>query len=367
MNDDLILNSHLDTLASSGEVTDDDIIAFLQELPPEERIEHQVNLAKLIGQIPEVKNHLESILADDKPIDAECLDPVALRFAAFKALVTFHRRNKNITMLESLHMDYGHLFSERPMYNESYSVLLRVRGQPDDIYEAIDIQENVLEEVADNPGIYQAHANTITQAIEDGIISGSQREEYLEKARHSIDRAISLWRDYGKYHVTKGRILALQGRFDEGRRKIEQGIDLEDPEKDDYAIRIGQFQQHLLRTDFREYESQLQDRLDLAEDQLDSIKEDSEEVVDRLRNSMLQFLGFFTAIIAAIITTTQIATNYSPTAAGHLIVIIFGGLTASFGGLSIIIPKDDATRRGLYVTGLGILLIVGAMIPFYLL
>lgn len=360
MDESLIFDKKVDQLASKKEVTEEDILEFLKELPDKEAIEHQVNLAKVVSRVDSAVGHLESILENDEI-------EIKIRFAAFRALAVYHRRNKNETMLESLHNRYEHLFSDRIMYDLVYSVLLRVKGKPDDIYRAIDLQENVIEEVTENPGVYQAHANTITQAIEDGIISQEEREEFLERARRSIDRAISLWRDYGKYHVTKGRILALEGRYEEARRKIQQGIDLEDPGKDDYAIRIGQFQQHLLRTDFREYEASLQQRLDSAESKLSDIEEDSEEVVNRLRNTMLQFLGFFTAIIAGIIATIQITTNFSPLAAGHLIVIIFGGLTVSFGGLSIIIPKEDATKRGLYITILGLLLIVGATLSLSIL
>ena len=365
MNKSLVLNEEVAALESQSQVSRSDITNFLEKLPDEKRIESQISLAKLVGRVTAAIDHLEVILDNDitKNVDS---NPNEIRFAAFRGLVTYHRRNKNITILETLHNEFEHLFSDRVMYDEKYAILLRVRGQPDDIYRAIDLLEKVLEDVTNNPGIYQAHANTITQAIEDGIISEEDREQYLSKARQSIDRAISLWRGYGKYHVTKGRILTLQGQYAEARRKVEQGIDLEDPGKEDYAIRIGQFQQHLLRTDFREYETRLQKRLNSAESKLVDIEKESEQVVDRLRNTMLQFLGFFTAVIAAIITTTQIATNYSPSAAGHLILMIFGGLTASFGGLSIIIPKDSARKRGLLITALGLIMSIGALIPLYL-
>lgn len=366
MDESLILNQQLDTLDAKDAVTRQDILTFLGQLPPEEEIEHQVSLNGLVGRIDGAIDHLEAILRDSDLPSVEEQNQAAIRFAAFRAIATHHRRNKNTSMLEDLHDSYEHLFSDRPMYDLFYSVFLRVRHHPNDIYRAIDIQESVLESIKENPGIYQAHANTITRAIEDDIIRDEDRDKYLEKARHSIDRAISLWYGYGKYHVTKGRVLALQGQYNESRQKIEDGIDLEDPSKDDYAIRIGQFQQHLLRTDFREYEARLQDRLRSAESELTNVEDEIEQVVNRFRNTMLQFLGFFTAIIAAVITTIQIAANFPPSAAGKLIVMIFGGLIASFGGLSIIIPTEDAMKRGLWITALGLLLIFIAQIPFYL-
>ncbi|MFP9191267.1 hypothetical protein ACLI4Q_06340 [Natrialbaceae archaeon A-CW1-1] len=348
-------------------VTREDVLSFLATQPPEESVEYEVNIANLVGRIDRSVAHLESILADDTLEEHNDTDALTIRFGAFRGLATYHRRNMNVTALENLHDTYEHLFAERPMYDHVHAVLLRVRGRPEDIHRAISLQESLLEEVTGNAGLYQAYANTITQAIEDGIIADDEHEEYLTQARRAADQAISLWRGYGKYHVTKGRILALQGEYKEARRQIEQGIDIEDPGKDDYAIRIGQFQQYLLRIDFLEYETKLQNRIERAESKLADFEAETQNVADRFRTTMLQFLGFFTAIIAAIIVTIQIATNYPPTAAGHLIIIVFGGLATSFGGLSYLIPSEGAQRRGLSITTLGLLLVLLGLVPLYLL
>ncbi len=357
-NEDLVFEEEIENLEMSDSVNHEDIVDFLQNLPEPRNIEFQVNIANLVQRVSESSFYLEKILEDGLSKD--------IRFKAFYALQTYYRRNKDLSDLEELYKNYSHIFSDRTMYKVLHSVLLRLRNKPESIFQAIEEQSVVLNEISDNPGIYQAKANTIVQAIEDGIISDDRRDQYLNDAKKAIRNAISIWPDYGKYHVTHGRILKLEGKYEAAREEIEKGIDLEEANKEDYAIRIASFQQHLLKVDFEEYHNELEKQIDREEKRVESLSKDLDDALQGFRKSNLQFLGFFAAILGGVIITMQVATNYPAIQAGPLILIIFGGLSTSFGLFSLIVPRKEETNLGLKIVGVGILILLFGFIILWI-
>lgn len=398
LRNDLLLEKEikeLKELSLKDNLNNEKVFQFLDQLPEETDLEYQVNIGNLIGAVPEVVPILRKILDQDgsqiQNHDIKSSEEEIL-FASFNILATHYRRTENVADLCEIHDRFRSRFVDRVAYQNLQAVLYRIEAKRSKdkttVRKALELQQSVLEEVSNNPAYYQAKANTIAQAIEGNIFKGEEREELLQSGIDAANQAIDLWEEYGKYHITKGRLHALMGEYSAARDEIRKGIDLEDEDQQNYALRIGQFRRHLLQVDLKETRDQIekdieefQDKLSDSKNEIKTIQDDFDqqieqakseiefdlkdelnEITGKFRNTTLQFLGFFTAIIAAVITTIQIASQYPPLEAGALMIVVFGGLTTSFGAFSLIIPDDRSIWYGIGVTAFGFTILGFAVI-----
>ena len=84
---------------------------------------------------------------------------------------------------------------------------------------------------------------------------------WFERALSSIDKAIMLDPQYAKFYCTKGRILALGGRYTEAIALINQAISKEDSSRSDYALTIAGYQYYKLQIQMRQQRDELQNQI----------------------------------------------------------------------------------------------------------
>ncbi|PSQ17363.1 hypothetical protein BRD00_07890 [Halobacteriales archaeon QS_8_69_26] len=399
--EDRVLDDRVEELAASERVAFDDVVEFLVALPDEETVEHRIDVENLVARVPGAVEHLRELLAREGLV-FEDANATTVRFGAFLALQAHYRRQRDVAAMERLHEEYDHLFSDRPMYEAARAQLLRVRGGQDDHERAVRAFESVVEEAPDDPWLQHNLAETIVEGLEDDVLPAADRGKYRRQAREAVDRALERRPEHGPYHVTRGRVLALSGEFDRARAEIERGIHLTDAGEEGYALRTARFQRHLLGVEIREAEERFGTRIEDAEERIDDLERRSEAAIedvraetdeaieelraesdevaedlrsradgtledlhrraegvrDGFRNASLQFLGFFTAVLAAVVTTVQIATSYGPRPAGALILMVFGGLTASMGAFAGLVADEDGPGRPeatMVLAGIGLL------------
>lgn len=392
-----LLDDRIEALRTSERLATDDVIEFLVELPDETRIEHRIDVENLVARVPTAVEHLRTIL-DREGLVFEDADAASVRFGAFLALHAHHLRNRDRAALQRLHEEHDHRFSGRPMYDAARAEYLRLRGGTEHLARAVGAFEDAIEAVPGNAWLHHALAETVAEALEDGDPAEYDREEYRDRARTAVDRAIDLRPGYGTYHVTRGRLLALSGEYDRARGEMERGIHLTEADRSDYGLRVARFQRHLLGVEIREERARLDDELDAVEtrigevgdraeerlaavedraedrldrltgrlerieerteDRLDRIEERSESSVGDFRTAALQFLGFFAAVLAAVLLTVQVAVTYPPPAAGALVLMVFGGLTASLGAFTLVVGEETGRSEAAMVV-VGLLVLAG--------
>lgn len=197
-------------------------------------------------------------------------------------------------------------------------------------------------------------------------------DEWLEKAIDAADKATILERKYAKFYCTKGRLIAVAGRYDDGVSLVRVAIDLEDSALTDYAIRIGDYQyfllrilaaknEHVMRENMGGQLLALQGQVTRAESQV----EDSVRRADDASIRNLEFLGFFAALISFTIGSIQISVPHKAADVATLIVVLFGSLLCAFAGFSFIVQRDlrYAARRAVPVFMLGVfVLMIGLLV-----
>lgn len=339
-----------DVEALPSSPTPDELLAVLSELPEESDRSWELILTRLAERGPEAADALATLL-DREEFDGG--DDV--QFAAFFAYCTYLRRQKNSTELERTLADYE-FFADRPMYLHLRSLSAKLRGTDQDYTDSIDYARQAAAKVDGHAGVSHGFATAVVTAVEEGIEEPSDdllaiAEEHLGIAlRHS---------DYPKFYATRGRLHAIRGRFDRAKASVRRAMDKESQNKSDYAIRISDYQQVLMRIQLQEQMAVLETEVEETRAELAAAREESAEIVRSMQVRTLQFLGFFATLLAVIITSVQIATSFSVRGAATLMLVMTGGLLCAFGGFSTSLPDGNSARRGGLVFLAG-LLVVGA-------
>lgn len=343
------------------------VVDFLSSLPEEGSREWETSLTDLVTKedsvdVDRVIDILENLI-ESKQHDAE------IRFAAFFAYCTRLRRDENYQELGGFIEDYATEYENRLMYLHLKGMY--IKGKGGNMEEALNYSKKAAEmleeeEELDNAGVYHSVASGLVGMMED---TSKVTQDKLEEAEEYIGLALEN-SDYAKFYATKGRLRSLQGYYGEAKDLIERAISKEDPERRQYAARLGNYHRHLFKNLSREKDENinkttnvLEERLDKAENDLENAVDEAvdraEEEVKKSRTSTLQVLGFFSAIIAVVVTTVQISTGFTPSAAAFLFLVITGGLTSSFSLFAVLLSGDDIElRRIVFTIVAGFVLIV---------
>lgn len=215
-----------------------------------------------------------------------------------------------------------------------------------------------------HPGVLTSFCGAVNTAIERDVVS-TDREELLEDAYESIDRAIDLY-EYPQYYLNKGRTLSKMGRYSEAIRSIETAINEENSRKTRYSIRVDRYRHKLLEVKQKQLREEIDTRLGDTREQIQGLKrgtrkelsqieddtrermnEIQEETNQRaddkihdLRTQELQFLAFFGGLITIAVSSISIASEMSFLQAGGLILILIGGFLIAFVGFTHLIPLE---------------------------
>lgn len=204
----------------------------------------------------------------------------------------------------------------------------------------------------------------------------------LDVAEDMIDTALNEYSSSVEFLLTKARISIEKSSWNEAEAAITEGRQSLDVHRDDYdhillefrileheldlSSSINEFNDRVLeiQSDIRPLEekiSKLNKEISEGEDSVDDLK-------NRLENNntqFLQFLGFFSALLAVAVTSTQVATTTENFATGfRLILALTGALLISFGGFSTMFVSRE--RPGRILAPL-FMILTGSGIIYYLL
>ena len=161
----------------------------------------------------------------------------------------------------------------------------------------------------------------------------------LHEAERCIDKAIAIVDGkYARYFATKADLLSKTGRYSEAKVLIQKAIEIEPSGRDDYALRIGDYQQIRLKIQFLEHSQVLQIK-----------QKESIEILEEVRLRVIELLGLLSAVIAFLGTSIQIGKGFTLTDAARLMTISGGVILIIFSSYSMIFFRSKLRTSQLVV------------------
>jgi hypothetical protein len=151
---------------------------------------------------------------------------------------------------------YYELFHDIDQYLVTRSIILRHSNHKDEIEQGIRIALEVVKKDSyqDNVNIYTTFASAILTGIEEEIpFVLAEKEYYLQQAIEFIQTALAQ-KEYAKNRFLLGRLLYHTAIDDnnlsllkKAKKAIQHAIDVEDSFREDYSLRILEYQSYLIR------------------------------------------------------------------------------------------------------------------------
>lgn len=228
---------------------------------------------------------------------------------------------------------------------------------------------DAVEQGVENPELRLLIARTIAKLV--GTPGDSRFEiredisldsdQLLELATDQASQAIEQDDTNPENYYVKAAIHTERDQFDCAKTAIEESINLaydQELEAVRYKNLRTEIHQAADRAEIQTEVEEAQSTIGDLEERYNKLSDQLESATDTYRTQVLQFLGFFAAIITVVITTTQVAINLSFPESAGLILVLIGGLLIAFDGFSILIlPSSKIDNQFLLYAG--VVLIVG--------
>jgi tetratricopeptide (TPR) repeat protein len=295
-----------------------------------------------------------------------------IRYAIFYILSIYYRRNRSFLLLQKLMNTYLQEFSGQRTFPHLMSLYYRQTNSADQIHQAVEEARRAKLNCPDHAGVLNNFAELVA-------VIGESYEKVdsatLNEALEAIQQAIGLDRAYPKFYATQGRLLALKGDVERARTLIQHAINMEDTTETDYAVRLGDYQSHLLGVLILQFKHRLEADLQTAQTGIEKHRESVEQAlhqqqakvetaVSTAQSSNLQFLGFFTALLSFVVGSTQILSHEPLRAAEHLIIVLGGVMLLVVLAFTMVLRPASERWAKTYWVGIAIslVLIVGGLL-----
>lgn len=258
----------------------------------------------------------------------------SLKFNAFYSLMVLYRKQKDVSKAEKIAKKYNYLFKDKPLYLYQMSSIHKKRLTQSDAILSIEYARKAKEQIEmineEYPGFYHNLADVIALAYENKLISGN---DLIEEGIENITKALAIDYNYAKYYCTLGRLQMLEGNYIEAKKNIIHAIDIEDSTRKDFALRISDYQDALVKCSIAQSMNEIENVMSNFEQN----KTQLEQELEKMRNSVIEFIGFFAAIVALVLASVQVSVSMRWEDGIKVIGFMIGGIIISFGCLRLIL------------------------------
>jgi tetratricopeptide (TPR) repeat protein len=310
----------------------EEIAAALDALPPWESAEHHSAAMTVCTSLTDADLELLERLIGDHS------DPLRA-FNAFYVLLARHRRALDGSRFRTAYLRHAARFASVPMRALLESDLALLDPTGPNLGAALRHAASALAAYPDNLALVAHHSRVLA---EYGWSGAEVAEGELRAALAQAERAVEISPEQPRYRAVRAQLAALSGDFDTALTSIQRAMDLEDSARSGYAVRIVEY--HRIRADIvlRRETQDIRRGLRETADRLEaSMKARVEQVsqetraheqaeITRLRSETLGSLGLLAAVIAFIVTSTQIAQDQPLREALRLLAGLAGMLTLVF-------------------------------------
>jgi tetratricopeptide (TPR) repeat protein len=212
------------------------------------------------------------------------------------------------------------------------------------------------------PAFTQIYTETVVLQCEMATEDISEEErELLEESKKLIGKAI-IKRPYAKFYSTRGRIYCCDKNYDEGINEVRKAIEIEDSKREDYFTRINEYQSLISRFQSIKDKKALKEEAKQIREEMKKNTENFQQLMDKSKIDYISILGFFSAVMALIIGSTDIIKGQITMIDSLLLLMGFAGMIViSFGCLNMLLVRKEETRTNKYPEWL-LLVIGGGMI-----
>lgn len=337
------------------------LLDFFQHLPEQTDYNFELYLTKLVN---ELSGHGEQDLIFEEALNELTKDnnqDKNIRFASFYALNILYRHKLDIDKLKNLFIEisknenHRKILEKQPLFIHLKSLYLRTIAdfEKSDTYfkEALNCAEKAAKELPDHPGVLHSWAEMIVNQLEQEMIKNNNllidsSDERIKNAAKAIEDAIDGYSEYSKFYITKGRLLALTGKFNEADREIKKAITMEDSSKPNYSLKIVQYREILTVVNMMARMAKYEKKYDELENKL---KQQQVQIIE--------FLGLFTAIISFTVASIQFSTNMFFSDGAKLLMVFTGCILFIYGCLGISI-RGFTWKRTAVIFAIALLLFV---------
>ncbi|MFF4749952.1 hypothetical protein ACWD5R_19355 [Streptomyces sp. NPDC002514] len=344
---------------SPGEISN-----ALDALPPLDSAEHHgAAMTVCTGLTDADLGPLEGLIRDNA-------DPLRA-FNAFYVLLARHRRALDGTRFRSVYLRHASRFASVPMRAVLESDLALLDPMGPNLPAALRHAASALAAYPDNLALVAHHSRVLA---EYGWGGAEVAEEDLRASLTQMERAVEISPEVPRYRAVRAQLTALLGDFDTALISIQRAMDLEDSARSGYAVRVVEYhriradivlrrESQAIRSGLRETADRLEASMKARVDQVvQETRAHEQEEITRLRSETMGSLGLLAAVIAFIVTSTQIAQDLPLKEALRLLAGLAGMLTLVFTAFGAVFGIGR-TSRLLLPAVLGVALFVLAWIP----
>ena len=305
------------------------------------------------------------------------------RFAALVALHTHARHVDDFEAARELLLRYREDFQHLAKYWHLRAISAKAEGRTEETIEFCKAAISKGEEIAEkDAGFLHTYAAAIIKAHLDG---GRAAEDAalptLERAGEMLEQAQELSRAesaegkiYPKFLYTHGRLLTASRQFEKAAEMYARAIETENSDREDYTRRIlsykeGELDNTIRRVRWEERQERehleqvieaVENRAEQKLDEMDETLAQAKLSIESVQSEFLQFLGFFSAVIAVVLGSVNIASGRPVGEAAQLIALFTGGLLFVMGTFSLLIHPDSNPKMRLASAVVGLGCAVGA-------
>ena len=327
------------------------LVEIFQSAPKHDDPEYTIFLRNLVLQYS-----YNDLFNQFFPIIEEKRIPLEFRFSAYYACSIFFRRNNKFEEMVEIADKYSQLFVKYPLNNIVLSFKFRYKAIE---YHSIDLMYNSISYALKAKKILIHHkavlhhfAETIATGLEHDLIKNDNKNIFTQNAIIAIKESIDLWalepdqKKYAKNYATLGRLYIQKGDYDNGTSNILKSLNYEEGDNIESLKRIIKYNNYLYNAqnkksihNLHKQESLIQEKLKMKVGQLT-------EELEKSKSHFLEFLAFFSSIIALITCSTSIiakANNFH--IATCLIIILCGVIIFSFNIFSLLLETQHHTKK----------------------
>ncbi|WP_336337262.1 hypothetical protein [Haloarcula brevis] len=308
------------------------------------------------------------------------------RFYIFYLLSKLHFELDDYEGMRKLAERYESIFGDQPYFGKIMALSLLNSRESDLLTNSLDTIFEYSKNNPEYPELHKVLAQVIAVMVENDITYAGDNanipkneNELLKLGYDEINRALEADNIPSEYLVVKAQLESLNKNHDAAKAAISQAISELSRSRTRYSDLRARFGRMENRIETRRQQSKLEERtveiselvseienkIENTDSNITELNDDLDNIRDDFQRTFLEFLGFFSAIIAVIVITGQIAIEVSdPQMAGRLMIVSYGGLLFAFGGFSVILSTDWTARLSrFFLAVIGLLTAVMALYP----
>ena len=245
------------------------------------------------------------------------------RLAAFYVLLIRLFRDEDYAGYQELYRTYRADFAEYlPELGLEAEYELTQGNQRHTLRRALKRAEEAIQAAPENPYVLHAFGHIAARLAEHFVLDDDTIAHALDTVEAAIRHVERQQRPQAIFYATRAQLLALQGKHEEAHASLDQAIATEPYGSPHYSQRMANFHAVRVSITLREHLNRLESAQASVMADLESMRSEVEEA----RNHLVGLLALLAAVIAFIVTGTQLATTLELKQAARLMIISTGAL-----------------------------------------